>query len=95
MKNSDTKFSFCAAAAAAAFMAFNGFAGVEFRECPKCDRRIRVSPDAKTAYVNLSRLDGASKKARAARAEKLLALAKPLPDTGVKRPLQGIFISVK
>ena len=89
MKNSDTKFSFCAAAAAAAFMAFNGFAGVEFRECPKCDRRIRVSPDAKTAYVNLSRLDGVSKKARAARAEKLLALAKPLPDTGVKRPLLG------
>ena len=89
MKTTNILLSKGAAAAAIAVMVFNGFAGVEFRECPKCDKQIRISPDAKTAYVNLSRLDGASKKARAARAEKLLALAKPLPDTGVKRPLLG------
>ena len=78
-----------AAVAVAAVVSLNGFAKVEFIECPKCEKQIRISPDAKTAYVNLSRLDGVSKEVRAARAEKLLALAKPLPDTGVKRPLLG------
>ena len=32
---------------------------VEFRDCPKCDKRIRVDLAAGKAYVNLSRLEGA------------------------------------
>lgn len=58
-------------------------------ECPKCDKRIRVSPDAKTAYVNLSRLDGATKESRTARAQKLLDAARIPAPSGVKRPLVG------
>ena len=69
--------------------AFSAAAEIEFVECPKCDRRIRVSPDAKKAYVNLSRLDGATKEARAARAQKLLDAAKIPAPTDVKRPLAG------
>jgi hypothetical protein len=62
---------------------------VVFRDCPKCEMQIRISDDAKTAFVNLSRLDGADRETRAARARRLLALAKPLAPTGVKRPLMG------
>ena len=62
---------------------------VVFRDCPKCSMQIRISDDAKTAFVNLSRLDGADRETRAARARRLLALAKPLAPTGVKRPLMG------
>ena len=31
---------------------------VEYRECPKCDKRIRVDLAAGKAYVNLSKLEG-------------------------------------
>ena len=62
---------------------------VVFRDCPKCSMQIRIADDAKTAFVNLSRLDGADRETRAARARRLLALAKPLAPTGVKRPLMG------
>ena len=34
---------------------------VEFRDCPKCDKRIRVDIAANKAYVNVSRLEGASR----------------------------------
>ena len=65
-------------------------AAVEFRDCPKCDKEIRVSPDAKKAFVNLSWLDGATRESRAARARKLLEMAKIPPATDPKtRPLMG------
>ena len=32
---------------------------VEFRVCPKCDKRIRIDLGAGRAYVNLARLEGA------------------------------------
>ncbi len=63
---------------------------VEFRECPKCDKRIRIALDEGKAYVNLSRLEGADKEAVARRAAALLAEATITPALDPKiRPLMG------
>ena len=63
---------------------------VEYRDCPKCDKRIRVDLAAGKAYVNLSRLEGADKEVVAARAAKLLDAAKIAPTSDPKiRPLMG------
>ena len=63
---------------------------VEYRDCPKCDKRIRVDLAAGKAYVNLSRLEGADREAVAARAAKLLDAAKIPPASDPKiRPLMG------
>ena len=63
---------------------------VEFRECPKCDKRIRIDLAANKAYVNLSRLDGADRNAVAVRAARLLDAAKIHPASDPKlRPLMG------
>ena len=42
----------------------SAWGSVEFRDCPKCDKEIRVSPDARKAFVNLSRMDGATRELR-------------------------------
>ena len=63
---------------------------VEYRECPKCDKRIRIDLAAGKAYVNLSRLEGADREAVAARAAMLLDAAKIPPTNDPKiRPLMG------
>ena len=63
---------------------------VEFRECPKCDKRIRIDLDAGKAYVNLARLEGACREAIAARAARLLDAAKiPAAKDPKIRPLMG------
>jgi hypothetical protein len=63
---------------------------VEFRECPKCDKRIRIDLDAGKAYVNLARLEGACREAMAARAARLLDAAKiPAAKDPKIRPLMG------
>jgi len=63
---------------------------VEFRDCPKCDKRIRIDLAAGRAYVNLSRLEGADRDAVAARAARLLDAAKIPPASDPKiRPLMG------
>ena len=63
---------------------------VEYRDCPKCDKRIRIDLAANKAYVNLSRLEGAGKEAVAARAARLLDAAKIPPARDPKlRPLMG------
>ena len=63
---------------------------VEYRECPKCDKRIRIDLAANKAYVNLSRLEGADKEAVAARAARLLDAAKSPPTNDPTiRPLMG------
>ena len=63
---------------------------VEFRDCPKCDKRIRIDLAANKAYVNLSRLDGADRNAVAVRAARLLDAAKINPASDPKlRPLMG------
>ena len=63
---------------------------VEYRDCPKCDKRIRVDLAAGKAYVNLSRLEGAKREDVAARAARLLDAAKIPPTSDPKiRPLMG------
>ena len=63
---------------------------VEFRDCPKCDKRVRIDLAAGKAYVNLSRLEGADREAVAARAARLLDVAKRPPANDPKvRPLMG------
>ena len=55
--------------AATAAISISAAAEVVFNECPRCEMEIRVSHDAKTAYVNLSKLGDATKEDRAARAD--------------------------
>ena len=83
------------AAAAAVTM---GAGAVEFAECPKCDRRMRISEDGKSATVNLSRLkddapDAATLERRkaemSARAERYLKLAQERLDGSRNCPLMG------
>ena len=63
---------------------------VEYRECPKCDKRIRIDLEAGKAYVNLSKLDGVDREVMAARAAKLLDAARIEPAKDPKiRPLMG------
>ena len=63
---------------------------VEFRECPKCDKRMRVDLAAGKAYVNLSKLEGLDREVAAARAAKLLDAARIAPANDPKiRPLMG------
>ena len=88
-----TSASACAGLAAAepsSGEAWSGDGRVEFRECPKCDKRIRIDLGANKAYVNLSRLEGAGREQMAARAARLLDAAKIPPPADVKiRPLMG------
>ena len=37
------------------------FSAVNFVECPKCVKRIRISDDGKDAFVNMSRVDPSRK----------------------------------
>ena len=63
---------------------------VEFRECPKCDKRIRIDLGENKAYVNLARLEGGCREAMAARAARLLDAAKiPAAKDPKIRPLMG------
>jgi hypothetical protein len=48
---------------------------VRFRECPTCEMRIRVSPEASIAFVNSSRVGAADRAAVASRAFAVLRLA--------------------
>ena len=73
-------------------------AAVEFTECPKCDKRMRISEDGKTATVNVSRLKddnpdaetlAARKAAMTARAERLLARGRVRANGDLRSPLMG------
>ena len=73
-------------------------AAVNLDECPKCDKRIKISDDGTTATVNLARLKDDSPDAAAlvrrtdamkARAERLLARGKAVANGDVKCPLMG------
>ena len=66
-------------------------ARIEFRDCPKCMKRIRIDLPSGKAYVNLSRLEGEmSREEAAARAAKLLDAAKiPAASDPKIRPLMG------
>ena len=69
--------------AGAAFAAGDSPA-VRLDECPKCDRRIRISEDGKSATVNLSRLkdDAPDEATLARRIERMTARAKELIRRG-------------
>ena len=85
---STTRLMFFAVALAASARAADS--RVEFRECPKCDKRIRIDLAAGKACVNLSRLEGASRGEVAVRAARLLDAAKIPPSRDPKlRPLMG------
>lgn len=84
---SDVKWR-CVVAALAAVLAFaapaaegaaeelrEGRFRVRFRECPTCEMRMRVSPEASIAFVNSSRVGAADRAAVAARAFAVLRLA--------------------
>ena len=64
--------------------------GVTFVECPRCDKRMRISEDGRTAFVNLSLIkDEKAKAAMAERAKRYLELAKPVVAANPKTPLMG------
>ena len=65
------------------------FAAVNFVECPKCDKRLRISEDGRDAFVNMSRVAPERKAEMKARAEMLLEMAKPVPQANPKTPLMG------
>lgn len=83
------KFIAATSAAAISLAAQCANSRVEFRECPKCEFRIKIADDCKKAYVNLSKLDGIPKEKMAKRAEMLLDMAKPLPPGATRRPTMG------
>ena len=64
-------------------------AAVSFVECPKCEKRIRIADDGRTAFVNLSRIDASERDAMAARAERLLSRGRPVEFASPKTPLMG------
>ncbi len=65
------------------------FAGVTFVECPKCEKRIRISESGDEAFVNLSRIDPSEKSAMSARAARLLARGRPVAFADPRTPLMG------
>ena len=65
------------------------FAAVNFVECPKCDKRIRISEDGRDAFVNMSRVAPERNAEMKARAEMLLEMAKPVTPANPKTPLMG------
>ena len=65
------------------------FSAVNFVECPKCVKRIRISDDGKDAFVNMSRVDSSRKAEMEARAERLLAMGKPVEAANPLTPLMG------
>ena len=64
-------------------------AAVNFIECPKCDKRMRISEDGREAFVNLCRIDPARRDEMKVRAEKLLARACPVTPANPLTPLMG------
>jgi len=65
-------------------------AGVTFVECPKCDKRMRISEDGLTAFVNTSLIKNADgKKEMTERAKRYLELAKHVAAANPKTPLMG------
>ena len=62
---------------------------VVFVDCPKCEKRMRISDDGRKAYVNTSKIKPSEKEAMALRAKKLLELARPVEKANKLTPLMG------
>ena len=73
----------------AASFAADGGEVVHFVECPKCDKRIRLSEEGHEAFVNMSRIDPARKDEMAARARLLLARGVAVTPADPRTPLMG------
>jgi len=62
---------------------------VTFIECPKCDKRLRIAEDGKSATINLSRIAATERDQMSARADRLLHFADDVGKLDFKRPLMG------
>ena len=62
---------------------------VRLDECPKCDRRIRISEDGKSATVNLSRLKDDAPDEATLNANPLWDPLPPESALGPRRPVVG------
>ncbi len=62
---------------------------VTFFQCEKCNDRIRISEDGRSAFVNLCRVDPDQKEAVKSRAQRLLERARPVEAANPKTPLMG------
>ena len=58
-------------------------------DCPKCPYRMRIAPDAKTAFVNTAKVSEKEFPQMAKRAFALMAKAADTKKVGVQRPLMG------
>lgn len=58
-------------------------------DCPKCPYRMRIAPDAKTAFVNTAKVSEKDFPAMAKRAFSLMAKAADTKKGGDQRPLMG------
>ena len=65
------------------------FAAISFVECPKCDKRIRISDDGRDAFVNMCRAEQASRAELEARAKRLLERGRPVEPANPLTPLMG------
>lgn len=66
-----------------------GCGTVCFVECPKCDKRMRMSEDGRMSFINLSRIPTDQKKAMVERAGRLLALSSARLGADEFMPLMG------
>ena len=62
---------------------------VKPNDCPKCPYRMRIAPDAKTAFINTSKVSEADFPKMAERAFMLMEQAADTRKGGVQRPLMG------
>ncbi len=62
---------------------------VKPNDCPKCPYRMRIAPDAKTAFLNTARVSEAEYPKMAERAFSLMEKAADAKKGGVQRPLMG------
>ena len=70
-------------------MAIAAFAAINFVECPKCEKRMRISEDGRDAFVNMCRAEQAGKDALEARAKRLLERGRPVEAANPLTPLMG------
>ena len=62
---------------------------VEFVDCPKCDKRMRILEDGKKAFINRSKVSELERPKMVERAKRFLKLAKPIKLANPKTPLMG------
>ena len=74
---------------AAASVLTQGDLTVRPNDCPKCPYRMRIAPDAKTAFVNTAKVSEKDFPKMAERAFSLMKKAADAKKGGAKRPLMG------